>query len=129
MRRVRFARFHLSQVSSGRADRTLPSRAAIQADKDTHLGSGMPPRSTVLYGTPILREQSSTFIDAYLYRSLFNRDLRYHASTSNSIVSRVSYAVSCDLITRNDSGKSILNRSYLLGVLTSAAVASADRQT
>jgi hypothetical protein len=101
--------------------------ASAIIDKDTHLGSGMQPRFTVLYGTPVLRKQSSTFIDAVLYRSLLNRDLRYHASTSNSIVSRVSYAVSCDLITRNDSGRSILNTSYLLGVLTSAVVATADR--
>jgi hypothetical protein len=38
---------------------------------------------------------------------------------------RTAYAASRLLITRNDAGKATLNTSYLLGVLTSAAVATA----
>jgi hypothetical protein len=58
---------------------------------------------------------------------LLKPDPRYHHSTSNSIVSRAGYAFSRDLITRNNSGKNTLNTSYLLGVLISVAVATADR--
>ena len=58
---------------------------------------------------------------------LLRQDPRYYPSTSDSIMGRTTYAASRVLITRNDSGKRTLNTSYLLGVLTSAAVATAYR--
>jgi hypothetical protein len=101
--------------------------ASVITDKETNLAARRQPSPTAFYGAPMLRSQSSTFLDTYLHRSLLKPDPRYHPWISNSIVSRASYALSCDLITGNNSGKSTLNTSYLLGVLISAAVATADR--
>ena len=101
--------------------------ASVITDDDANLASGRQPIPTDFYGAPMLRNQSSAFLDTYLHRSLLKPDPLYHHSTSNSIVSRATYAFSCDLITRNNSGKSKLNTSYLVGVLISAAVATADR--
>jgi len=98
--------------------------ASVITDKEA---PGMQTSPTALYGAPMLRNESSTFLDTYLHRSLLKPDPRYHRSTSNSILSRASYAFSRDLITRNNSGKNTLNSSYLLGVLISAAVATAER--
>lgn len=99
----------------------------VITDEDANLAPGRQPIATTLYGAAMLRNQSSTFLDTYLHRSLLKPDPHYHRSASNSIMSRATYAFSRDLITRNDSGKSILNTSYLVGVLISAAVATADR--
>ena len=101
--------------------------ASVITDKEANLASGGNTSPSALLGAPTLRNQSSTILDSYLHRSLLKPDPRYHRSTSNSILSRASYAFSRDLITRNNSGKSTLNSSYLLGVLISAAVATAER--
>lgn len=100
---------------------------AVISDKQTNLAPRGQPSPTAFYGAPILGNQSKTFLDMYLHRSLLKPDPGYHPATSSSIASRASCAFSRDLITRNNSGKNILNTSYLLGVLISAAVATADR--
>ena len=69
----------------------------------------------------------SIFFDKYLYPSLRRGELHYHPSTSNSFVGRAAYAASRFFVTRDDSGKGKLNTSYLLGVLTSVAIATAYR--
>ena len=80
-----------------------------------------------LYTSAIAQKESSAFFGKYLYPSLLKQDPRYHPSTSNSFWGRAGYAASRLLITRNDAGHSTVNTSYLLGVLTSVAVASAYR--
>ena len=105
----------------------LAVNASVITEKEANLAAQRQPSPTAFYGAAMVGNQSSTFLDTYLHRSLLKPDPRYHPSTSNSIVSRAGYAFSRDLITCNNSGKSILNTSYLLGVLISAAVATADR--
>ena len=70
---------------------------------------------------------ASTFFGRYLYPSLLKPKLRYHPSTSSSVLNRVSYAASRIFITRDDSGKGRLNSSYFLGALTSVAIHTAYR--
>jgi hypothetical protein len=90
-----------------------------------YLAPGMQPSYTALYRAAVLQKESSVIFGKYLYPLLLRQDPRYHPSTRDSILSRTVYAASRVLITRNDSGKSTLNTSYFLGVLTSAVVASA----
>jgi len=95
--------------------------------EEQHLTPGMQPSFTSLYRTAVLQKESSVFFGKYLYPLLLRQDPRYHASTSDTIIGRATYAASRVLITHNDSGKRTVNISYLLGVLTSAAVAAAYR--
>ncbi len=92
-----------------------------------HFTGGMQPSFTALYQAAVLQKESSAFFGKHLYPLSLKQDPRYHASTADSILGRASYAGSRFLITRNDSGKRTLNTSFLLGVLTSAAVATAYR--
>jgi hypothetical protein len=80
-----------------------------------------------LYEASVVQRESSAFLGKFLYPSLLKQDPRYYPSTSHSFAGRTAYAASRLLITRNDSGKATINTSYLLGVLTSAAVATAYR--
>jgi hypothetical protein len=59
--------------------------------------------------------------------ALYQQNLRYHPSTSSSLMGRATYAASRIFITRDGSGKGRLNTSYFLGVLTSVASDTAYR--
>jgi hypothetical protein len=96
-------------------------------EEEEHLTPGMQSSFTSLYRAAVLQKESSVFFGKYLYPLLLRQDPRYHPSTSDTMMGRATYAASRVLITRNDSGKRTLNTSYLLGVLTSAAVATAYR--
>jgi hypothetical protein len=89
--------------------------------------SGTQSSFNTLYEASVVQKESSAFLGRFLYPSLLKQDPRYYPSTSPSIAGRTAYAASRLLITRNDAGKATLNTSYLLGVLTSAAVATAYR--
>ena len=99
----------------------------VMQEDGERLSPGMRPSTTSLYRAAVLQKESSAFFGKYLYPMLLRQDPRYHPSTSNSIMGRTTYAATRVLITRNDSGKRTLNTSYLLGVLTSAVVATAYR--
>jgi hypothetical protein len=73
----------------------------------------------------VVQKQSNPFFEKYLYSSLRRQNLRYQPSTSDSFLGRVGYSASHLFFTPSDSGKSKLNTSYLLTVLTSAAVSAA----
>lgn len=92
-----------------------------------HVAPGMQSSFNTLYEASVVQRESSAFLGKFLYPSLLKQDPRYYPSTSQSFVGRTTYAASRLLITRNDSGKATINTSYLLGVLTSAAVATAYR--
>ena len=85
------------------------------------------PGLTTLYKDALIQKESSAFFGRYLYASLLKQDPRYYPSTSGSFFGRATYAVSRILITRRDAGDRTLNTSYFLGVLTSAAIATAYR--
>ena len=92
-----------------------------------HAAPGMQSSFATLYEASVVQRESSAFLGKFLYPSLLKQDPRYYPSTSQSLVGRTAYAASRLLITRNDEGKATVNISYLLGVLTSAAVAMAYR--
>jgi hypothetical protein len=101
--------------------------ALAMREAQEHVAPGTPSSFTTLYEASVVQRESSAFLGKFLYPSLLKQDPRYYPSTSQSPVGRTVYAASRLLITRNDAGKATLNTSYLLGVLTSAAVASAYR--
>jgi len=71
--------------------------------------------------------QEDTFVGRYLFPSSPKQNLLYHASTSSSFMGRATYSASRILVTRDDSGKTRLNTSYFLEVLSLVAVHSAYR--
>lgn len=77
------------------------------------------------YGAAVAERESNAFFGKYLYPSLLKQDPRYHPSTSNNVFKRAAYAASRLVLTRNDAGATTVNTSYLLGVLTAAAVSTA----
>jgi hypothetical protein len=98
--------------------------------RETELGrlsSGRQASLTALYEGVLIQKESSAFFSKYLYPALLKQDPRYYPSSSRSFLGRVTYAASRVLITRNDSGKTTLNTSYFLGVLTSVAISTAYR--
>ena len=101
--------------------------ASLTRESLEHLPAGAQPSFLDVYGAAVAQKESSAFFGKYLYPSLLKQDPRYHPSTSDSFLGRAAYAASRLLITRNDAGHATLNSSYLLGVLTSAAVATAYR--
>ena len=100
---------------------------AVMRAEEEHLAPRTQPSFTTLYRAAALQKESSVFFGKYLYPLLLRQDPRYHPSTNDSILGRSAYAASRVLLTRNDSGKRTLNTSYFLGVLTSAALATAYR--
>jgi hypothetical protein len=91
------------------------------------LSSGRQASLTDLYKGALIQKESSAFFSKYLYPALLRQDPRYHPSSSPSFLGRATYAASRILITRNDSGKTTLNTSYFLGVLTSVVISTAYR--
>jgi len=92
-----------------------------------HGAAGMQSSFTSLYEASVVQKESSAFLGKFLYPSLLKQDPRYYPSNSHNFFIRTLYAASRLVITRNDAGKATINTSYLLGVLTSAAVATAYR--
>jgi hypothetical protein len=91
------------------------------------LGSGRQASLTELYKGALIQKESGAFFTKYLYPALLKQDPRYHPSNRPNFWARVMYAASRTVITRNDSGKTTLNTSYFLGVLTSVAISTAYR--
>jgi hypothetical protein len=101
--------------------------ALAMREAQEHVAPGLQSSFMTLYKASVVQRESSAFLGKFLYPSLLKQDPRYYPSTSQSFVGRTAYAASRLLITRNDAGKATLNTSYLLGVLSGAAVATAYR--
>jgi hypothetical protein len=101
-----------------------PSAATMAREPPEPLTPGVSRRLSALYEAPMVQKEPAVFPDRYLYPSLLRQDLRYHPSTSDSFLDRVSYAATRLFITRDNSGKRKLNTSYLLVTLASAAASS-----
>jgi len=109
--------FGAAVVNAGLMRRTALGRVTLGSQPSlTALSLGVPSQ-----------KKSKAFLSKYLYPSLLMKGLRYHPSTSDSLMGRATYAASRIFIRRDDSGKGRLNTSYLLGVLTSVAVDTAYR--
>jgi hypothetical protein len=103
------------------------SRGAMRG---TELGAftvGPHPALTAHFQAAFVQKESSDFFARYWHQALVKQDARSYASTSGGFMGRASYAASRIVLTRDDSGKTRLNTSYLLGLLTSVAGATARR--
>lgn len=103
------------------------SGSLISESEPGHVTSRSRPSFTILYRAASVKKKSTTFFDKYLYPSLLKQKLRYHPSTSRSLMGRAAYAAAHIFVTRDESGKGKVNSSYFLGVLTSVAVHTAYR--
>jgi hypothetical protein len=99
----------------------------IREAEPGHLAAGSHPTFVALHRAGFAQNESSSFFGKYLCPSLLKRNVRYHPSTSGSVMNRATYAASGIFITRDDSGKRRLNTSYFLGVLSSVAGHHASR--
>ncbi len=100
------------------------------AMRGTELGAfPVGPHTTLIahFQAAFVQKESSDFFSRYWHQPLIKQDPRFYASTSSSFMGRASYAASRIFLTRGDSGKTRLNTSYLLGLLTSVAGATARR--
>jgi hypothetical protein len=86
---------------------------------------GVTPSFGAWYGAPVVQKKSTALFDKFLHPSPRGLDLRYRPPASDSFLDRVTRAASGLVFTRDGSGKRKVNTPYLLGVLASAAVATA----
>jgi hypothetical protein len=114
-----FAEARTSLIFDGTAINASVARVSPE-----HFAPGVTPSFSALYEAPVVQKESVVISDRYLYPSLQRQDLRYHPSTSDSFLGRVSNTASRLFITLDNSGKRRLNTSYLLATLASAAVAN-----
>lgn len=72
-------------------------------------------------GTTLADVESRRFIQRFVLATVLHEDPRYFPSEKNGLVGRAWYAATRVLVTRDDNGWNVLNRSELLGAsLTSA---------
>ncbi len=103
------------------------SASVMRGTELERLTHGPQPGLTSLYPAVLMQRESSPFLAKYMYLSSLEQDPRYHASTSDSLMGRATYAASRVFVTRDSSGKGTLNTRYFLGVLASVALHSANR--
>ncbi len=77
------------------------------------------------YGFNVVDEANSVFFGAFLFPTLFHEDPRYIPLDRGTRRARIAYAVSRVVVTRNDAGRTELNKSLILGTVVSSAIASA----
>ncbi len=77
------------------------------------------------YGFNVADEANSTFFGVFLFPSLFHEDPRYIPLDHGTKRARIAYALSRVVLTRNDAGRTELNKSLILGSVVSSAIASA----
>ncbi len=75
----------------------------------------------------MIQKESGISWGKHLYSPLFRQDSRDYLSPGGSLMSRACYAASRSFIARDDLGKTRLNTSYFLNVLSSVAAHSASR--
>jgi hypothetical protein len=76
------------------------------------------------YGAALGTEVVSRILGSAVLPSILHQDPRYFYQGSGGIASRTVHAASFSFIARGDNGKSQPNYSYLLGSLTSSAIAN-----
>jgi len=103
------------------------SAGAMRGTEPGAVTVGPQPSLTAHYQVAFVQKESSNFLARYLHQPLLKQDACSYASTSSGFMGRASYAASRIFLMRDDSGKTRLNTSYLLGLLTSVAGATARR--
>jgi len=69
--------------------------------------------------------RSSDYLSNFVFASLFHQDPRYFYQGTGTKKSRFYHAVSNAWITRSDSGKTVPNYSYILGIMGSGGLSNA----
>jgi hypothetical protein len=77
------------------------------------------------YGFNLADEANGMFFGAFLFPRLFHEDPRYIPMDHGTKRARIAYALSRVVITRNDAGRSELNKTLILGTVVSTALSSA----
>ncbi len=77
------------------------------------------------YGINVLDEANQTFMEAFLFPTLFHTEPRYIPMNTGSIPRRFCYAVTRVVVARKDSGGYTFNAAKILGALTTAALSNA----
>ena len=103
------------------------SAGPLHATEGSPVTAAWQPSLADHYQLAFVQKKSSVFLGKYLYHPSLKQDAHYHASTSDSFMGRALDAVSRNFVTRDDSGKTRVNTSYFLGVLTLLASAMARR--
>ena len=87
-----------------------------------------PPSAAVVYrAIPEQTQNSGGFFRKYLESSSTPQNLRYQASSRDSLMGRATDAASKVFLTRDESGRRKVNTPYFVGVLTSIAMHKAER--
>ncbi len=76
------------------------------------------------YGAAFADNESGVFFQSYLLPTIFHQDPRYYRRPELPVSRRAAYAATRTMITRNDSGRTVLNVSYLAGGLISTSIAN-----
>lgn len=79
------------------------------------------------FAVAITQRETTVFLGRYLFPTLLDQDPRYHPSRSANLLGRAGYAATRVFITKDDSGKRVVNSSYLLGALASSAISRSYR--
>jgi hypothetical protein len=89
-----------------------------------HYGGGMQGWGKRL-GATLANTESRRFIQTFALSTILHQDPRYFPSHKRTLVSRVLYSASREVVTRNDSGDSTFNSSEFLGALLTSSLQSA----
>ncbi len=90
----------------------------------SYLGGGGPGLGR-RYGLNIADEVNFTFFNVYLFPVIFHQDPRYIPRDRGGTKDRLEYALSRTVVTRDDSGRSEINKSKILGIVFATALSSA----
>ena len=74
------------------------------------------------------KKDSGAFLNKYLYPAMQRQNLRYQASSSDTLMARATDAASRVFLMRDPAGKRHVNTSYFLRTLTSVAAENASRR-
>jgi hypothetical protein len=119
------------QMFVGEARLPLTAGADAVFTHESEQANGSQVAGISSFGAPDKQEPAKNdpgnFLGKYLHSSLTKRNPGYRPSTSDSLVGRAGYAASSIFVTHDNSGRSSLNTSYFVGVLSSAIVHTAYR--
>ncbi len=90
----------------------------------SYLGGGGPGLGR-RYGLNIADEVDFTFFNVYLFPVIFHQDPRYIPRDRGGTKARLEYALSRTIVTRDDSGRSEINKSKILGIVLATSLSSA----
>ncbi len=111
----------------GKLLRTPTGATSVMLPRATGMVALPRPSAALVYeATPGQTQYSGTFLRKYL-EPAHQQNLRYQASSRDSLLGRATDAASRIFLTRDESGQRKVNTPYFVGVLTSIAMHKAER--